>query len=226
MNNDTRGLLKQAEQARERGDFKKALELLSSAVVVSHDERKYERLIDIAASQALIYRHLFDLTKSKYYLVLSKHAAMASVELAREANDPTLLCIALYNLGKSLESNGEIDEALLKYKDAIMQQVDRPAMKAEMVTRLSALEFKRGDATALQRFEHALETLKTSEDKDNYAKAVWVSGAYMHMAEALVGKDDDKVKELLEEAKKIIDSDMRLKLRKQQLEKLLFASGR
>jgi len=220
MNDDLRGLFIQSEQARERGDFKKALELLSSAVVVSHDEGKYERLCDIAASQALVYRHLFDSTKSKHYLVLSKHAAMASAELAREANDPTLLCIALYNLGKSLESNGEFDEALKNFQVAVSQNVDRPAMISEMKTRLAVLKYKNGDESAMARFEKALNELVDAQDKDNYAKGVWVSGAYMHMAEALIGKDDVKAKELLKEAERVIDSDMRLKLRKQQLAKL------
>jgi hypothetical protein len=72
----------------------------------------------------------------------------------------------------------------------------------------------------MDRFESALSELKSSNDKDNYAKAVWESGAYMHMAEALIETDKDKAKQFLSEAEKVIASDMRLKLRKEQLEKL------
>ena len=220
MNNDARGLLMQAEQARERGDFKESLELLADAIVVMVEERKEEKLVDARASQALCYRHLFEKTKTVNYLVLAKHSAMAGVELARQNGGTALLSVALYNLGKVQESGGETEEALKNYTEAVSQSVERPAMLAEMKTRLAVIEFKKGDATAMKRFETALETLKTSEDKDNYAKSVWLSGAYMHMGEVLIGKDNERAKEFLLEARKIIDSDMRLKLRKQQLDKL------
>lgn len=220
MNNDARGLLIQAEQARERGDFKRSLELLADAVVASFEERKEEKLVDVFSSQALVYRHLFEKTNYKNYLVLAKHSSLAAVELARQTNDPTQLAISLYNLGKVQESNGEETEALKNYKESVNQKIERPAMLAEMKTRLAVLEFKYGDSTAMERFEKALEELMASEDRDNYAKSVWVSGAYMHMADTLISKDKEKARELLSEAKKIIASDMRLKLRKLQLEKL------
>lgn len=218
MNNDARGLLIQAEQARERGDFKKSLELLQDAIVAIVEERKEEKLIDATSSQALVYRHLFDKTKSLNYLVLAKHSAMTAVELARKNGDTTLLSIAVYNLGKVQESLDNPDEALSNYKEAVSLDVYRPAMMAEMKTRLAVLEFRKGDTTAMERFESALKELVGAEDTDSYAKCVWLSGAYMHMAEALLETDKDKANELLGEAGKVIASDMRLKLRKQQLE--------
>lgn len=45
MNNDARGLLIQAEQTRERGDFKRSLELLSDAIVAIQEERKDEKMV-------------------------------------------------------------------------------------------------------------------------------------------------------------------------------------
>ncbi|MDO8270268.1 MAG: hypothetical protein Q7T54_06395 [Candidatus Levybacteria bacterium] len=220
MNNDARGLLMQSEQARERGDFKKSLELLSDAIVAIVEERKEEKLVDALASQALVYRHLSDKTTSKNYLVLAKHSAMASVELARLGSDTTLLSMAIYNLGKVQESLGDDDDALSSYREAVLLDANRLAMLSEMKTRLSVLEYKKGDTTALERFESSLNDLISAEDKDSYAKCVWLSGAYMHMAEALFETDKNKAKELLDEAGKVIASDMRLKLRKEQLEKL------
>lgn len=220
MNNDARGLLIQAEQARERGDFKRSLELLSDAIVAIVEEKKEEKLVDATASQAIVYRHLFEKTGSKKYIILAKHSAMASVELARQTTDTTLLSIALYNLGKAHESYEEFDDALSNYKEAVSQDNNRPAMLAEMKTRLAVLEFRIGDKSAVERFETALEVLKKSDDTDNYAKSVWLSGAYLHMTNALFETDKNYAKKLLVEAEKVISSDMRLKLRKLQLDKL------
>ncbi len=221
MNNDARGLLIQAEQARERGDFRKSLELLADAIVVIQEERKEEKLADALSSQALCYRHLFDKTNSKNFLTLAKHSAVAAVELAKQGGDSGLVSVATYNLGKVQESLGSDEEALTSYKEAVNQESNRQAMKAEMKTRLATLEYKNGDKEALERFENSLKELIESEDKDNYSKSVWVSGAYMHMAKVLIGKDDEKARELLSEAKKVIDSDMRLKLRREQLDQMM-----
>ncbi len=220
MNNDVRGLLIQAEQARERGDFKRSLELLGDAIIASIDERKEEKLVDILSSQALVFRHLFDKTQNENYLLLAKHSSQNALEIAQKFTDSTLLCIANYNLGKVNESLKNYDEALKNFKEAVKVKIDRAAMMAEMKTRLSVLEFRQGDNEAMSRFETYLSDLKNSEDKDNYAHAVWVSGAYMHMADALIDKDNKKAKELLDEASNVIASDMRLKLRKEQLDRL------
>lgn len=131
MNNDSRGLLIKAEQARELGDFKMSLELLSNAIVVIHGEHGEEKLVDVTSSQSLVYRHLFEKTGSENFLILAEHAGMASVELARKYRDPTSLSIALYNLGKVEQSLGLMTAALKNYKEAIDQDVDRVAMKAE-----------------------------------------------------------------------------------------------
>lgn len=220
MNNDSSGLLLQAEKAREMGDFKKSLELLADAIVKIVEERKEEKLVDALSSQSLVYRHLYDKTNSKNYLLLAKHSSMASVGLARQTNDTTLLSISLYTLGKVHESNEEVEDALNSYREAISQDVNRPAMLNEMKSRLAVLEYQNGDESAYERFEIALTELIDAVDKDNYAKSVWLSGAYMHMAEVLIKKDKVKAVNLLDEARKVIASDMRLKLRKEQLEKL------
>lgn len=220
MNNDAKGLLIQAKSARERGDFKKSLELLGDGIIASIDEGKEEKLVDILSSYALVYRHLYDKTQNENYLILAKHSAINALELAQKSNDPTLLCIANYNLGKVQESLGELKEAMNSYREAISKDIQRPAMMAEMRTRLYVLELRMGDNEAMERFEKAVSELVKSEENDNYSKAVWLSGAYMHMAEALIGKDNAKARQLLNEAGKVIASDMRMKLRKEQLEKL------
>ncbi len=225
MNNDVRGLLIQAEQARERGDFKRALELLGDAIVASIDEREEEKLVDILSAQALVFRHLFDKTQNESYLLLAKHSSLNAVELAEKFNDPTLLCVANYNLGKVNEILKNFEDALASYKAAVFQKIDRPAMTAEMETRLAVLEFRMGDNEAMGRFEKAVSELVEAQESDNYSKAVWLSGAYMHMADALIGKDNDKAKTMLSEAEKVIASDMRLKLRKEQLNKLFQKLG-
>lgn len=211
----------QADQLREKGEFVKALELLAQAIFAYQQEKLLSKIAECAASESLSYRHLFDQTGALEYLILAKHAAMAGIDIANKLQDTKTQAICEYNLGKVLESLGEIDDAINHYKKAIdLGFSDQPAMLAEMKTRLAVAEFKNGDKDAMVRFEAALDELRNSEEKDNYSKNVWLSGAYMHMAEALLLTDNAKARALLSTAEKIIDSDLRLKLRGKQLEKL------
>lgn len=211
----------QADQLREKGEFVKALELLSQAIYAYQQEKLLSKIAECAASQSLSYRHLFDQTGALEYLILAKHAAMAGIDIAKKLQDTKAQAICEYNTGKVSESLGEIDDAISHYKKAIdLGLSDQSAMLSEMKTRLAVAEYKNGDKAAMQRFEDALAELKKAEEKDNYSKNVWLSGAYMHMAEALLPTDNAKAGVLISEAEKIIDSDLRLKLRGKQLEKL------
>lgn len=211
----------QAEQLREKGEFVRSLELLAQAIAAYQAEKLSSKIAECAASQALSYRHLFDKTASFDYLILAKHAAMAGRDIAQACNDVNTQAICEYNLGKVLDSMGDTDNALISYRQALdLGLSNRPGLLAEMKTRLAVAEYKEGDEAAFDRFTEAVEVLKSAEEKDNYAKSVWLSGAYMHMAEAIGEKNKEKTKELLDEAQKIINSDLRLRLREQQLKKI------
>lgn len=215
-----------AEEKMEAGDFVGALENTDRATVKYQSEKNVAKLAEVQASRALIFRHLFEQTDDSSFVVLANASASAGVQIAKVAKISEL-AIPLYNLGKCQESLGEIEQAVSLYKEALEnfsanpgQPQDRPAVVAEMKTRLAVAEFKLGVQDAREQFNSALEELKNAEEPNDYNKKVWVSGAYMHMAEALVGKDNEKAKALIEKAREIIGSDEHMKLRKGQIEKL------
>lgn len=214
---DGKTLLLNATEKRENGDFAESLRILTEALIIFQSKNDAEGIIETLTSQSLTLRHIGDADDNKNALILAKHTAMAAFEIA--AKNKLNPAIPLYNMAKDHESLGETGEAISAIKRALETYGDASFM-AEMKTRLASLERKKGDEKAMERFEIALQELKNNPNADVYTQQVWLSGAYLHMAESLRGIDNMKAKALLEEAAKIINTDERLKLRKRQLERI------
>lgn len=219
-----------AEQARERGEFGKALELTDQAMVLYQEEEDKLGFAEIQASRFLTLRHLYEKTGDRNYLILAKHAAMSSAEIAEASGDKTALAIPYFNLAKAQEELGELLNAVDSYKKAVENITNnppephnvtqRPAIVNDFKVHLSVCEYKAGDKSALERAEQALSELESHPDVEDYNQHVWVSGGHMKIADALRIDNPEKAKEYLQKAKEIIDSDDRLILREKQWEKL------
>lgn len=234
----------QAAQARERGDFVKALELTDQAMAAYQQSGDSLGFAEIQSSRFLTLRHLYENTGYRNYLILAKYAAMVSTEIAETVENKEALAIPYFNLAKAQETLGEYQEAVESYKKAVENQTNNPspshnraAVLADMKVHLESCAYKAGDKSALERVEVALKELEAVpmiSDEDftakgkkldyneevSYNKNVWLSGAHMRIAEMLKEDDFEKAKECLQKAKEIIDSDPRLELRKKQWEKL------
>lgn len=221
-----RDIHSQAEQARENGDFIKALELSDQATIAYHKENDVLGVAEIQASRSITLRLISEEKDDKNFLILAKHAAQAGLEIAQSSGNQSALALPYLNVAKIQEALGENNEALENFKQAVENITknppdsnNRPGVVADFKIHLAVSEYKNGDRSALDRALAAIADLKAS-DEDSYNKNVWLSGGFMHLAEVLKTDDSSKTKEYLQEAKKIIDSDERLKIRLQQWEKL------
>ncbi|MBI4036376.1 hypothetical protein HY386_00670 [Candidatus Daviesbacteria bacterium] len=244
MESEGRRLHGLAEQARESGDFTRALELTDQATVSYQQGGDSLGFAEVQASRFLTLRHLFEKTDDKNYLILAKHTAMASVELAQASGDKQALALPLFNLAKAQETLGELPDAVATYQKAVENIINNPpephkraAIVADFKVHLETCAYKAGDKSALERAEKALvelEAVPVLSDEDfeaggkklefnqevAYNKDVWVSGGHMRIAEMLREDDPPQAKEHLQKAKEIIDANPQLKLRLAQWEKL------
>lgn len=226
MDQDGKILHAQAEQARESGDFLKALGLTDQAMIVYQKAGDRLGFAEIQASRFLTLRHLYEQTNDKNYLILAKYAATASVEIAREGGNKEALVVPLFSLAKAQETLGELEEACRTYQEAVDNMINnpppqhnQPGVLADFKNHLYVCQYKSGDKTVLEKAEQALQDLKEAEE-ESYNKNVWLSGGHMRIAEMLREDNPEKAHEHLQKAKEIIDSDERLTLRKGQWEKL------
>jgi hypothetical protein len=66
----------------------------------------------------------------------------------------------------------------------------------------------------------AIQELLHSNEEDSYVFNVWLSGAYLRMANMLYSDNPEESKQYLEKAKEVIQKDSRLVLRQEQYELL------
>ncbi|OGE25802.1 hypothetical protein A3H85_02120 [Candidatus Daviesbacteria bacterium RIFCSPLOWO2_02_FULL_40_8] len=219
-----RELHSKAEVAKESGQFQQALEYCDQATIAYSEDGDLLGLAEIQSSRFATFKHLYQATKKPEFLVLAKHAVLSSVEVAKMSGVSESLAIPYHNLGKYYSEAGEYKEAAKAFKMAVEyikssppERHNRPAVIADFVGHQFAAEYLTGDKSAIGQAEEALRDLEESVELSRYNKDVWLSGAHLRLAKMLKSDNPEKAKLHLMEAKKIIDSNSDLVLRKQQL---------
>lgn len=226
MESKARQIHSKVNQSREAGESLEALKLSDEALIAYQEEGDLFGFVEILADRSITFRHLHDATEDISFLIVSKHEVSSGIEIARKNNQKEALAIPLARLANVLTDLGEYQEAVASYKEALEimstnppARYNRPGILADMKAHLATTEYQAGDKSALERARTALTELEASEE-DSYNKNVWISGAYMRMADMLRKDNPQEAKEYLEKAKEIIDSDQRLSIRLKQWGKL------
>jgi len=195
---------------REKEEHLKSLISSDQAIVALQEEGNTSKMAETCSARSITFIHLHAETKDPVYLILAKSAASVAVDVARLGGNKTELAIPLLGLGRIHSKLNEHQEAAECYKQALENMSDlSPAVVADIRIHLAASQYKTGDKSAVDRLKKSLADLEKA-DEDSYNKNVWVSGAYMKLAELLKSKDH------LIKAKEIIDSDPRLTIRLKQ----------
>lgn len=229
MDSKARQILGQANEAREiNGDFLKSLVLTDQALIAFQKENDLLGLAETEASRAIVFKLLYRQTNDRNFLLLADEAATAGVNIAKESNNRQALAIPLFELAKIKDELGNFSESISFYQEAVEnmlkfppQEHNRPSVLADMKIHLATTEYKTGDKQALARILSALSDLEKEPDISKYNQDVWVSGAYMRLAEILKIDDPEKSKQYLQQAKAVIDHNPDLKIRLFQWEKLV-----
>lgn len=214
--------------ARENGRFDEALTETDRAIIAYQSDRDLLGLSEVLSSRQLIFMHLYRKTKDPVYLILEEHAAKASIDAAKLSALPEALGVPYFNLGKYYLEAGMIPEAAEAFSQALTHITARPpanhgapAEVADVQGHLSYAQYLTGDKTALDRAEKALSDLESadaSSDAASYNKNAWLSGAHLRISAMVRYDNPDLSGRHADMAKRIIESDPRLKLRKEQLE--------
>lgn len=220
-------LHKLAEDARESGNFADALKYTDEAMLAYQKGKDYLGLSEVQASRQNTFEHLFRATHDSAYLLLQRHAAQAAVEIAEMSGIKEALGIPYHNLAKYYSEVGEYAQAAKYFRQAVEclerfpnPSQSRPSVIADIRGHLYAVEYKAGDKNALERALQALADLELAEEPSTYNKNVWLSGAHIRIADMLKEDNPEMSRTHYDAAKKIVDSDSRLILRREQLKAL------
>lgn len=222
------GLHVKSEQFRESGNFLQAVIAAQGAERLYLEEDNPVKAAEACASEMLAWRHKFDGEGDPEDKNRAREAIEKGVLIMRESGEKVGLGTVLYNLAKFYQAEGDSEmviqsmrDALKAFEEAPDDPMGFPAHIAEIKTRLNAFEYGAGDETAFDRFEAAVSDLEASPHPDDYAQTVWLSGAYMHMAEAMLTRgENEKALDYLQKADEEIGGDEKYKLRREQIQKI------
>lgn len=216
-----------AEEARERGDFQKALEYTDQATLVYQRDGDYVGLSEVQSSRQSTFKHLYRQTGDPSFLVLEEHAARAAVAIAEKSGIPEALGIPYHNLGKYYLEAKRFGEATKAFRSAVDSLIEypsnshsRPSVIADIKGHMYTALFFTGNKSALEKAIAELETLKKADEPSTYSKNAWISGAHLRIAVMAAQDNPTLAKEHIQQAKSIINSDERQILRKQQLKRV------
>lgn len=217
-----------SESQRESGDFESAVSTAQKASDVYLKEENYVKASEALASQMLSYRHLFEQTGDEVYKISALESIEKAVTILKNSGEKNGMGILLYNQAKYFQTDGDINasvsfmrDALTAFKNAPDDNMNTPSQVAEINTRLASFEYGLGDDEAYPRFEKSLEELKDNPNPDEYTQGVWLSGAFMHMAEGFIMRSEmDKAHDFIVKAEDVIGEDERYNIRREQIKKL------
>ncbi|MFC1649299.1 hypothetical protein ACFL2C_01120 [Patescibacteria group bacterium] len=228
MKTKARILHAKAEKARElEQDFPKAISLTEKAIDAYKKENDLVGAAEAHGSLVITYKHLFQLTKSKKYKILTKKASKDAIEVAIESRDKTALALPYFSAGDYYDTvEGNCVEAAKYYQIAIKHMQNnppkthnRPAVLMNIKAHLHACEYKNGDKKAIGKLvKVAQDIIDSNESK--YEKDVWSSGAFMKAALLLNNENPADANKYMQKAKHIIDTNKDLVLRKKQWKRL------
>lgn len=223
-----RRLHEQAAQARERNELAESVKLVFQAFEQYEKDGDHLGTSEVLSDASITLRNRGELEDNQDYLMVALGFANSSLDIAISHAINEALSVPYFNLGKIFTAMGVKDKAVDNFQKALANLVanppashaNRPAVLANYQVHLSIAQYSNGDKDAIQRAEEATHELENAPESDDYSKKVWVSGAYMDLASAIAESDNQKAQDYLKRAQEIIDSDSRLKIRKEQLAKL------
>lgn len=215
-------LHRESETAREEDRHLDALKLIEEVIIEYQKERNYKGLVKAVQSRCLIYKHLFLLTNDEVFILLANSDADTSLKIANSYNLHDLFSSSYFRRGEITMIAENYEEAINNYKKALETYIGTDAEKGDYKYHLgTALYFKGDKKEGKELMLQGLKEIQDNKDQvDSFVANVWESGCYMRLAEVLKEDEPEKAKKYLELAKKIIDSDERLIIRKRQWEKL------
>jgi tetratricopeptide (TPR) repeat protein len=207
---------------REKDQHLEALGYLDRAVVGYQKEGNYRGLIDALKDRCLTWKHLFLLDGDLVYAILSKKDAEAMLVIAQEKGLKDKFHTSYFRLGETATLFTDypsaveyFSKALKTYQGPLSEEGDYRCHLGEALYLNGQKE--KGKTAILQGIR---EIEQGASETDSFLINVWRSGALMRLAEVLSKDESEQARTYFNEAKKIIDSDERLVIRKRQLEKL------
>jgi len=213
----------EAEELREQGRFAEALVKINDALAGYQAQHDQAKVSEVLQSRFLIYKHLFLWSGDIAYAFLARSDARSSFDIAQELALSEVLPSVYFRLGEAEMLLAHFKEAVANYQKAVESYPGESAEKGDWRYHWGEALYRSGYKAEGKKkiLEGLAEIQKNADHREAFLIHVWESGAFLRLADLLREDDPDLAKDYFQKAKKIIDADDRLILRKKQLDQLI-----
>ena len=217
-----RKLHRVGSDAREKDRHLEALQYLDHAIVGYQKDKEYRGLIDALKDRTLTWKHYFLLTHDSVYAILAQKDAESMLAIAKNKKLADKLSTSYFRLGEVAMLFENYSDAIKNYQRSLKYYVGPLAEKGDFRYHLGEAMYRNGQKKGGKKaMLDGLKELKKGASKvPDFLIHVWESGVYMRLADVLRDDEREEAKKYLKEAKKIVESDERLVIRKRQFKDL------
>lgn len=221
VNQQARDWHEQGGKLREEGKLFEAAAVLTQAILLMIESDDWEKLPGALGDRAYIWKHEYLKTKQDLFITLYEMDVQLMLAVAEDHELSDYVAKATFMMGEAEMMAEDYEAAVTWFTKALGLMLEVPE-KGSLMCHLGEAWYRNGDKpVGLEKFEAGIAYLRLQEAKtDSFEYKVWLSGAFLRLAELLQPDDSAAAKTNLEKAKAIIFSDDRLILRKQQYERL------
>ncbi len=212
-----------ADSLREAGKSLEAINLYNQEIVSAIEQGNDEDLITSMTGRLLAWKHLFYKTKEPVYAIFLKHQAAALEEIIDKKEILGRAHLVHFIKATAAQNLGELEVAEREYGLSVELYPSDAAEKGDWIAHWGFIIALQGNIEeGASKILMGISWIDERSDQiDSFIRNVWVSGAYLRLAQIYKEAEPIKSAHYLAQAKAIIDSDERLVIRKTQLESLL-----
>lgn len=212
----------QGTTLREQDKHQEAMAVLSQALLLAIAEKDLTTATGVLGDRALVWKHQFLLTHVSECVRCAEADTKLMMMFAQDKRVKNYVAKSYFLMGEITMLKKEYTQAIEWYQKAIDAMADT-AEKGDFVYHLGEALYRAGKKQdGLAAFKIGLTLLMDHEaEVDSFLFHVWLSGLNLRLAELLSVDDPEKAKQILAQAKDIIDADERLIIRKRQYEVLV-----
>lgn len=213
---------RRAIELREQGRPEEALALYATVVDQYRQAGNVEGQIRALLEQVITRKHQWQAHPDEMLLEAMQADNAAAARLLQEhpADQELQALVALSRAEVALMSNQK-EEALAQFGTAVaLTSRDNPSF-GNRHAHLARVQGQLGDPRAEAELAAAISEIEAARSQlDDLHYRVWLSGAYLGMAELLASKDGDCAQNWLDKARALIVAEPVLPVRKKQLDAL------
>lgn len=212
----------EAEKEREKNNLSRALSLINKAIAQYEKEEDHQGLCEALHGRVLIYKHLFYQKKGQAFAAMAEKDATESLRIVKQHKLSAMLAFCYFHLGEVAMLFNNFREAIRNYKMAIEHCRKENTEKGRYRYHLGEALFRNGqkEKGKVNILAGLAEIRANVTESDSFLIHVWESGCLLRLAELLRIESPAEARTYLAQAKRIINSDKRLIIRRKQLEKL------